>query len=144
MTLPDLSVGQALVESVMIDRAKVLDDPQGPLDDTVNPDTGLSTPPANDVTTVHEGPCLAGKVNRQDRSGEGGQIVSRRVWRVRWPLSAPRFYPGQVIEFVASADPRSNPALVGLRVRIDEVDQRSLVVDRIVFGSDEAGAPTGE
>lgn len=145
MTVYDLSADRALVESYMVDRCKVLRDPEGTTDDELD-DVTLEYP-ANpgDETTVYGdpdgGPCLLGRfVRRESRTDEGGQRVYRRLHRIRFPFDAPPFVVRDVVLMVTSPDVASSPRLVGQRFRVVEDDDRSLAASRIVLVEDEEGA----
>lgn len=135
-----LSWLQRVGEGYLIDRGKVLRDPEGPLDDTLDPTTLELIEPDADKTTVYQGPCLLGPSLRSSSDAEGGQTIFRRYWKVRFPISAPRFKTGDVLVMEVSPDPRSSPQLVDQRFRLFDVDDRSLAATRIVLAEDEAGA----
>lgn len=145
MTVFDLSADRALVESYMVDRCKVLRDPEGTTDDSLN-DITLEYPDVpTDETVVYGdpdgGPCLLGRfVRRESRTDEGGQRIYRRLHRVRFPFDAPAFKVRDVVDMVASPDAASSPRLVGQRFRVVEDDDRSLAASRIVLVEDEEGA----
>lgn len=138
MTL-DLSYARTIAEQYMVDRCRVRRDPEGPLNDTLDPNT---LEYAEDPGTVlYEGRCLVSRPTRRDtRNSEGGQSVHRRGMKVRFPVSAPRFKLRDMVEIVASPDPQSNAQLVGQKFRVIEPDDRSLVASRIVLVEDDTGA----
>lgn len=142
MTFLDLSPGRAEAEALMCDRCTVKRDPEGSLDDDVDPDTFQLIPIGPDASTIYEGKCLAGRPRWEARSSEGGQQVYRRVRNVRFPHGSPPFRAGDLITFTISTDVRSNPDLVGQTLRVFNVDDRSIAVTRILRAEDDTGART--
>lgn len=139
MTL-DLSLARTIAEEHMIDRCQVIRDPEGTLDDDIDPVTREHVHNPGDETTIYEGPCLAAKTDQQSRTAEGGQTMFRRQWRIRFPISVPRLLAGDIVVMVPSEDPRSNPDLVDQRFKIVEVDDRSFRSSRMAWAEDEKGA----
>lgn len=143
----DLALARTIAESAMIDRCQVHRDPQGGLDDVLNPATLDYDADPDDATLIYGGaeggPCLVGKEQRREaRSAEGGQSVYRRILHVRLPTSAPRLLTGDIVTMTASPEPDSNPKLVGQRYRVIEGDERSFASSQIVTVEDAAGSRT--
>lgn len=133
----DLSAARSTAEGMLVDRCRILRDPQGKRDDVLDRATLQLSRPSGDETVVYEGPCLVSE--RRLRAGqeeEGGGPVRRQNWQVRIPLSAPETRIRDIVLMLASR----RPELVGRRFRIGEINRNTLATTRRHFAEDVEGA----
>jgi hypothetical protein len=132
----DLSSARAKAEDALVDRCRILRDPQGQRDDVYDRSTNKLTRPPGDEAVVFEGPCLVSQRQYREREMEGAQQVRRQVWQVRIPLSSPEIRKRDVVLMLRSA----RPDLVGRRFRVLEVNRNSLATTKRIYAEDEQGA----
>ena len=142
LTAARLEAERSLAEAQFVDRAKVLRPPADEADQAVDEETLELTDPPNPAATIHEGACLLSRTARSRREQEGGDEVLRRERVVHFPIGTPEVWVKDVVEFVASPDPRSNPSIVGLRFKVVEVTEGSLRATRALRVEDEEGRST--
>lgn len=128
MTGPNLEPGRKALEKLMDDTCRVTRDPSGTSDDAFNQDTGVYTPPPNDVSTVYEGKCLLsvqGNVGRDANRGGGTfQVVG---YKLQIPVSAPALRVGDWVELLSS---RRDPTSVGKRFQVGRPQYATLTMTR--------------
>lgn len=132
---PDLTAAKAILEKVLFgdpngDAAatvRITLDPQGPLDDTFNVNTGLWTRVGQD--TVYEGRAAFRAANPETDVNVGVPVL-RSEWILKLPMSAPVPTSGSMVEILTCA---RDPAIVGRRFRVERLMGTSFALLRRVI-----------
>lgn len=128
MTGPNLEPGRKAMERLMEDTCVVSRDSSGTNDDVFNQDTGVYTPPPNDVATVYTGKCLLsvqGNVGRE--AGRGGGSFQIVGYKLQIPISGPTLEVGDWVELTGS---RRDPANIGKRFQVGRPQYGTMALTR--------------
>lgn len=132
----DLAVARSAAQWLMTSTCRLERDDEGVRDDLLDPVTLKLSRPPGEPTTLYEGACMIRRLSeRMDvggRNGEneaGGEDRERPGYSVNLPHDAPVPQRDDVVVVTACED----PALVGQKLRVEEVRRTQWLVMRNVF-----------
>ena len=136
MATRNLTPLRRMVERRMLDTGTLRRDTPGTDDDVLDLDTGVLTPPANDVATVYTGKCIVYPTALNQRiAEEGGRTYTNKTLTVRLPWDAPEPRVGDLFTVTSS---QHDAVLVNLPLRVLQVDKSTFLISRDMIVEDRA------